>query len=103
MWCEEAPVPPLRLRRPAGLVPRAIREHHEIPAAVLRTHMIYFFIERKLQNESLPFCGESLNRQPSGAVSADPAFPWAERLRSEGGESSSIASRLHSLKCKYFI
>lgn len=44
VWCEEAPVPLLRLRRLAGLVPRASQEHHEIPAAVLGTHTIYFFI-----------------------------------------------------------
>lgn len=44
MWCEEAPVPLPRLRRLVGLVPRASREHCEIPSAVLRTHTIYFFI-----------------------------------------------------------
>lgn len=72
--CEEAPVPLLRLRRPAGLVPRASREHHEIPATVLGTHTIYFFIEGKLQNESLPFCGGSLESR-AGPSAQTPCFP----------------------------
>lgn len=94
-------MPLLRLRRPAGLVPRASREHpRSRPLCSGHMRLTSSFKGNGRMTASPSVAGAWAE---SWAVSADPEFPWAEPLPSEGGESSSIARRLHSLKCKYFI